>query len=184
MKNKQVVICPSCGGSGLQGRKGVIHKGFTLIELLVVVLIIGILAAVALPQYQRTVIKTRISTLLPLVKSIIKAQEVYFLENGTYIGNPLVLDFQIPAACQELQETGFAHQFWACAPSTLLYISPWAVSIYYCPNKNQSWPECNGAKDMQYTSYYAHSTVLPGKITCYYYNASSIGKYMCENLPK
>lgn len=59
-------------------------KGFTLIELLVVVLIIGILAAVAVPQYQFAVDKSRVAPYLEQIKSIIKAQQLYYLENGEF----------------------------------------------------------------------------------------------------
>lgn len=60
------------------------NKAFTLIELLVVVLIIGILAAVAVSQYQKAVMKSRFATLKDITKSIADAQEVYYLANGNY----------------------------------------------------------------------------------------------------
>ena len=77
-----------------------IKRGFTLIELLVVVLIIGILAAVAFPQYQKAVVKSRASAMLPLVTALGEAQKRYFIENGSYADSFAQLDVTLPDSWQ------------------------------------------------------------------------------------
>ena len=74
-------------------------RAFTLIELLVVVLIIGILSAVALPQYQVAVDKARYSTMMPAVRALRDAQLLYKLANDSYATNIEDLGSPIPADC-------------------------------------------------------------------------------------
>ena len=74
------------------------NKAFTLIELLVVVLIIGILAAVALPQYQKAVEKARMTEAVTLVRAIANANQVFYMANGRYadMTELSLLDIEIP----------------------------------------------------------------------------------------
>ena len=72
------------------------NTGFTLIELLVVVLIIGILTAVALPQYNKTVEKSKTTQALTLLKTTFNAAERYYLENNVWPTSFEQLDIDIP----------------------------------------------------------------------------------------
>ncbi len=60
------------------------RKGFTLIELLIVVLIIGILAAIAIPKFSNTKEKAYVAAMKSDLRNLVTAEESYFADNLTY----------------------------------------------------------------------------------------------------
>lgn len=60
------------------------RKGFTLIELLIVVVIIGILAAIAIPKFANTKEKAYIAAMKSDLRNLVTAEESYFADNSTY----------------------------------------------------------------------------------------------------
>ncbi len=130
-------------------------RGFTLIELLVVVLIIGILATVALPQYQRAVAKSRFATLKPIAKAIKDTQEYYYNEHGQYATSAELsnLSIAIPTGVDmELSSTD-KHEY---------------VSVGHDKLNNR------------YRIYFDHSENFAGNIYCEAKENTSMAKSVCE----
>lgn len=134
------------------------HGGFTLIELLVVVLIIGILAAVALPKYQISVERSRFMTVVPLVESVKKAQEIYYMTNGEYTIDLDALDISLPPATENrtcLQNRGCrVIGDWVIETTTSF------VKGYY--KKGSDWVQPHGG----YIITYDHAPSNAGRRAC------------------
>ena len=102
-------------------------KAFTLIELLVVVLIIGILSAIALPQYRVAVAKARFTQAMLLGDAIVRAQKIYYLANNTYAADFDDLDIDMPAGYISKTATRIEYKWGTC---NLNYASSGEVECY------------------------------------------------------
>jgi prepilin-type N-terminal cleavage/methylation domain-containing protein len=69
------------------------RKGFTLIELLIVVVIIGILAAIAIPKFATTKEKAYMATMKTDLRNLVTAQEGYFSDNQAFTTDLVALNF-------------------------------------------------------------------------------------------
>ena len=156
--------------------------GFTLIELLVVVLIIGILAAVALPQYQVAVVKSRVSTMLPLLKNLLSAEEVYYLQNGTYTDDLRKLDIDIPSYCEiHSDNSGGA---WRCGKYFYLGVNiDGVIFVGYCHN-NWDYSTCTATGDFMIRGFFNNPhdyyKTDAGKIICA--GITPFGTKICNTL--
>ena len=179
-KKENSLLCPLVRALPTFSLRGRRHSGFTLIELLVVVLIIGILAAIALPQYEKAVEKTRISTMIPLLKSIAQANEIYYIENGSYTPNIENLSIAMPADCNKITG-GDLGQLWSCGKDFILDNSSNETIISYCPGKNNTYSSCRSDRDLWLLVRHQHTTnTSPGEWLCS--GATTKGLALCKAL--
>ena len=139
--------------------------GFTLVELLVVVLIIGILAAVALPQYQKAVVRSRYAPLKTLTESIVRAQELYYLDNNAYATSFEELTVEMPGGKLDTSTSNeYIYNWGHCRITTSDY------AFVYCRNSKGK---------IGYQSYLTYSKSIPA--TQYCVSSSPISEQICKS---
>ena len=166
------------------------NHAFTLIELLVVVLIIGILAAVALPKYEAAVVRSRVGAMLPLMASLSQAQEVYYLENNQYASDVNELDVDVAGGgCTPiLHDAETPGSSFACGTySTLTVYNLGSVNLNYCPDHNQSIADCEDNRTVHITfrpkhMWFAEGAHQASKRYCLVYHDSKLAKAVCASL--
>ena len=84
------------------------RKGFTLVELLVVILIIGILSAIALPQYLKATERARAAGALSIMGSLARAERIYQSLHSTMTYHVTLLDFTEPVTFKQNSRNVFA----------------------------------------------------------------------------
>lgn len=144
-------------------------QGFTLTELLVVVLIIGILSAVALPQYQKAVLKARFANMRQVAAQYKAAEEAYFMANGEYTNDINSLDISFPSCRVILGDILSCDNYFMLDPLIGSTKEPDThnLRLVYCPAfmTADSFSTCHNNSDFYLTVWLSNSSA-PDQTVC------------------
>jgi type IV pilus assembly protein PilA len=104
-------------------------KGFTLIELLIVVVIIGILAAIAIPKFAATKDKAKLASVKTDLRNIMTAQEAYFSDAGAGYTSSLTSTVFAPSAGNTFTTNGSASSFTATVTNASITVNPKSCTV-------------------------------------------------------
>ncbi|HPF62455.1 MAG: prepilin-type N-terminal cleavage/methylation domain-containing protein [Gemmatimonadetes bacterium] len=99
------------------------RRGFTLIELLLVIVIIGILAAIAIPKFAATKDKAKLASVRSDLRNIMTAQEAYYIDWALYTGSLSSQTFT-PSSGNSLNMSGTTQSFTATVTNASITTNP------------------------------------------------------------
>jgi len=157
------------------------RRGFTLIELLIVGLIITILTTVAWTQYNRAIIRARTSAMFPLLKNVIDAETMFYLDHGDTTYDLRNLDVNVLNSCQLLRVVACPVDRrktctqYKCGSHFVLDFGVDMFILNYCPHNNNDIARCIAKRD-----YKIEIPLPPAPRVWRCTHFSSLGKHICE----
>ena len=121
------------------------RKGFTLIELLIVVVIIGILAAIAIPKFANTKEKAYLATMKSDLRNLITAQEAYFADNTVYTTSLPATMYTVSTGVvgPTITVQSSDYQVWVSNLNTTRTCAIFIGTSAFAPATKEGEPKCN-----------------------------------------
>jgi prepilin-type N-terminal cleavage/methylation domain-containing protein len=137
----------SLDGNGTPNREGRMrgHDGFTLVELLVVIVIIGILAAIAIPRFSNSKEKAYLASMKADLKNLITAEEAYFYDKTAYTTSLPAISYNTSAGVTGPNITLNGRDFsaWVGHSQTARTCAVYLGTVVQAPATKEGEPKCS-----------------------------------------